>query len=312
MAHPDDHAHKQRDHDLVLTFGLKPPKPGSIPTWTGCQFNRPGFDRTGWRGGNSRGEELIPGIRTFPRPGSIMPPLRWKPKDSAGYYLPHPDHAHRAQREFGVAISPDQIGEGIPAQTVDYTIVITNTSKGLTDTFSLEMSSSLWQTWLETISVGPIAAGVSQEVPMHVLANCNSTLPAEVDQVVITAKSPEQPPQNGCCIVQDHRSCAMLLADLELGKTVFPDPGWAGQPLTYTLTVTNHGPTIAPETMLVDILSPKLEYLCDDAGCSLAGGVLTCPLGTLPVDVVRTVKIRALPMHTGLLVNQAAVGLPGG
>ncbi len=99
----------------------------------------------------------------------------------------------------------------------------------------------------------------------------------------------------------------MPLADLELGKTVFPDPGWAGQPLTYTLTVTNHGPTIAPETMLVDFLSPKLEYLGDDAGCSLAGGILTCPLGTLPVDVARTVKISALPMHTGLLVNQAAV-----
>ncbi len=71
-------------------------------------------------------------------------------------------------REYGVAISPDQIGEGIPGQTVDYTLEITNTSEGLTDTFALEMGSSQWQTWLETISVGPIAAGVSQEVQMHV------------------------------------------------------------------------------------------------------------------------------------------------
>jgi uncharacterized repeat protein (TIGR01451 family) len=85
------------------------------------------------------------------------------------------------------------------------------------------------------------------------------------------------------------------------------DPVWVGQPLTYTLVITNQGSTKSPHTMLVDVLSSKLIYLSDDAGCTLNGTVLSCELGTLDVEDSRRIEIRVAALSTGVIVNHAVV-----
>ena len=55
----------------------------------------------------------------------------------------------------------------------------------------------------------------------------------------------------GCCIKRG--------ADLEVGKISTPDPVYAGDVLTYTLVVTNNGPSVASGVFLVDPSPPGLS-----------------------------------------------------
>ena len=69
-------------------------------------------------------------------------------------------------------------------------------------------------------------------------------------------------------------------ADVSVTKTDAPDPVYAGQDLTYTLTATNHGPDTAQAVTLTDTLPAGVEFL-GAPGCTQAAGVVTCALGQL-------------------------------
>ena len=75
---------------------------------------------------------------------------------------------------------------------------------------------------------------------------------------------------------------AMSLTDLKAEIADQPDPVGAGTQLTYTLTATNIGPTItAHAAKLVQTLPADAIYDSSSAGCSHAGGVVTCLVGDL-------------------------------
>jgi uncharacterized repeat protein (TIGR01451 family) len=67
-------------------------------------------------------------------------------------------------------------------------------------------------------------------------------------------------------------------ADLSIVKNSSPDPYQPGQPLTYTITVSNGGPDDAPGTQVFDTLPPALSgftWSCEASGgsvCRSAGG----------------------------------------
>ena len=56
--------------------------------------------------------------------------------------------------------------------------------------------------------------------------------------------------------------------DLEIVKTDLPDPVNAGDPLTYTLTVLNHGPQPARGIRIVDTLPVEASYVSDTGAAS--------------------------------------------
>lgn len=83
-------------------------------------------------------------------------------------------------------------------------------------------------------------------------------------------------------------------ADLAVVKSDSSDPATAGEELEYTLTVTNNGPNPADDVQLVDTLPAEVSYVSDDAGCSEAGGTVTCDLGPIPADESVEVTITVL------------------
>ncbi len=71
-----------------------------------------------------------------------------------------------------------------------------------------------------------------------------------------------------------------------------PDPAVAGDTLTYTVTVVNHGPNPADQVRLVQTLPASVTFLNSNAGCAQApAGTLTCDLGFLLAHVSRTVEV---------------------
>ncbi len=105
------------------------------------------------------------------------------------------------------------------------------------------------------------------------------------------------------------------VADLELAKTAAPNPAVGGQDVTYTLTVTNHGPSDALAVAVADTLpagTTLVSAVPEQGSCTAAAGTVTCGLGTVTaldtvsVDVIVTVDAGAL----GQLDNTATVSSP--
>lgn len=97
-------------------------------------------------------------------------------------------------------------------------------------------------------------------------------------------------------------------ADLAVAKADSPDPVLVGSPLTYTVTVTNNGPSTATGVSLTDTLPAGVTFVSASSGCSVPlGGTVTCNLGALTKGASATVMIVVTPTAAGTHTNTASV-----
>ena len=91
-------------------------------------------------------------------------------------------------------------------------------------------------------------------------------------------------------------------ADLVVTKSVDKDKPYAGETVTYTLTVTNEGGQAADNVVLTDVLPGGVTFVSAAPGtCSESGGTVTCDWPTLLGGESKTVTITATvdPVVTG-------------
>lgn len=97
-------------------------------------------------------------------------------------------------------------------------------------------------------------------------------------------------------------------ADLAIVKTDAPDAQAAGRSVSYTLTVTNHGPSAATSVTISDPLPAGTALLSGSPGCSEAAGIVTCSLGGLAAGASTAVGLTiSTPPVAGTLNNVATV-----
>jgi uncharacterized repeat protein (TIGR01451 family) len=100
-------------------------------------------------------------------------------------------------------------------------------------------------------------------------------------------------------------------ANVTIVKTASPSPTVAdGDPLTYTLAITNTGPSSATTVTVTDPLPSNVLWLSTSTttgSCSEAGGTVTCLLGTLADGATATITILTLAGAPGLATNTASV-----
>jgi uncharacterized repeat protein (TIGR01451 family) len=99
-------------------------------------------------------------------------------------------------------------------------------------------------------------------------------------------------------------------ADLAITKVV-DQPSYQGNTvLTFTVSVTNTGPSDALAVVVTDSLPniPQLIYLGDTGGCTKIGPVLTCNMGDMPIGSNNSfdIQIKVNGNH-GTLTNTASV-----
>ncbi len=101
-----------------------------------------------------------------------------------------------------------------------------------------------------------------------------------------------------------------LVANLTITKVGEPNPVLAGEEVTYTVTVTNTGDTLAGAVVVTDVLPTGVTYLASSPQCTEASGTVTCNLGQVnPGQSVPIVIQAGVPANfAGLtLTNTATV-----
>jgi uncharacterized repeat protein (TIGR01451 family) len=97
-------------------------------------------------------------------------------------------------------------------------------------------------------------------------------------------------------------------ADLALGMFAQPEPLVLGSYLTYTLMVTNNGPSAARTVTISQVLPSTVDFISatpSQGSVSRSGSVLTCSLGQLDIGGVATVSVLVLPKTDGIISSSA-------
>ena len=99
--------------------------------------------------------------------------------------------------------------------------------------------------------------------------------------------------------------------DLSIAKSDSPDPVVAGNSLTYQITVTNHGPSMATDVIVTDALPSGLTLPAatpSQGDCSTTS-TITCDLGSIAsgADATITIVANVAPSAARTLTNTATV-----
>jgi uncharacterized repeat protein (TIGR01451 family) len=99
-------------------------------------------------------------------------------------------------------------------------------------------------------------------------------------------------------------------ADLSLGMSASPDPVSIGDALTYTLAVTNGGPSSATNVTLADSVpvGTRIESATPSQGnCTETAPTISCDLGGLASGESAAVELEVVALSAGVITNTATV-----
>ncbi|KRU27677.1 hypothetical protein VT91_27500 [Clostridium sporogenes] len=187
----------------------------------------------------------------------------------------------------------------------------------LTDTIPPEITGaefsedggSTFSPWTGSLVIGTLLNGETRDILIR--GTVSPTAAGIISNTAtVTSTTPDPNPSNNTSTV-DVEVLAPVVADVSVVKTASPNPVMAGELLTYTINVTNFGPSSAENVVLTDVISPEIT----GAEFSTNGGEAFSPwpgslnIGTLPASKTRTILIRGIvsPTATGIISNTATV-----
>ncbi len=206
-----------------------------------------------------------------------------------------------------------------PRDVLTYTLTVANAGPSdavnviVTDTVSAMLSSAQysldngtsWSAWPGSYTVGTLALGASRSLLIRgtVVDSATGTI---TNTATASSDTPDPDPSNNTSTTTTPVS---ELADVSIVKTASPSPVTVAQPLTYTLTIKNAGPSAAQNVVVTDavpsgILTPLFST---NGGVTWSAWLGTYSIATLPSGTTVTLLIRGTiaDATTGSLINTA-------
>jgi uncharacterized repeat protein (TIGR01451 family) len=104
--------------------------------------------------------------------------------------------------------------------------------------------------------------------------------------------------------IKDGAACCSSSADLAVSQTTSPEPVAPGQSLTYSIAITNIGPSTAAAVMLTNVLPNNVILSSASPGCFYSPpGYVTCFAGVLPAGAATNWTITVVPPSADPLTN---------
>jgi uncharacterized repeat protein (TIGR01451 family) len=219
----------------------------------------------------------------------------------------------------------DGAATAVPGATVTYTIVASNagpsavTGAAVTDTLPAIVAGASWTCTASAGSACPASGSGSIAASVDLLSGGTATFtltgtidPAATLLLVNTASiAPpsgvlDPNPVNNAATDTDTLTPQ---ADLSVEKSDTPDPVAPGASLTYTIAVTNLGPSTSPGATVTDGLPLQAAFVSASPGCVNAAGIVSCTLGSLAPSATANLTIQVIvsPVAVTDLANTATV-----
>ena len=143
-----------------------------------------------------------------------------------------------------------------------------------------------------TCALGDLSAGATATIDLTATVSPGAT-GTLTNTARATSPTADPNPANNTGSAADPVTAS---ADLSITKTAQPSPVVAGQPVTYTLTIRNAGPSDARGVTVRDAVPAPLQYASatsSQGSCTETGGVVDCTLGALATGGTATVTVVA-------------------
>lgn len=145
--------------------------------------------------------------------------------------------------------------------------------------------------------VGDVGSSITQPFSFDV--------PAGTDMVLVVTNTSAQAICGFTFEVLNLPCVLVMDADLALTKDVDLPSVQVGDPVVFTLTVTNNGPGPANNVVVTDTLPACLTYVSNDCGAGFAAPTLTWNVGTLANAGSATCNVTATVNSAGTCTNNA-------
>jgi uncharacterized repeat protein (TIGR01451 family) len=159
------------------------------------------------------------------------------------------------------------------------------------------------ETHTVTCNIGNLASGQTASVTIVVIPQ-PAAVPSISNTASVTGNQTDPDLSNNSATAE---TTVLPKADLSITKTDSPDPVTVFSPLTYTIAVSNSGPSSATGIVVTDQLPASVNYVSASSGCNQGGGTVTCNLGNLASGATATVTVVVTPTTGGTISNTASV-----
>ena len=225
-----------------------------------------------------------------------------------------------ASADLSIAITdaPDPVAAG---GTLTYTVAVNNagptaaTSVTVTDTLPVGATfvSATGTGWTcsvagQTVTCTRATAATGAQPTIAIVVTAPTAGGSITDTGTVSATTPDPSVGNNSA---SQSTTVSASADLALTISDSPDPVTAGGTLTYTLSSTNGGPSVAQTVTLTDTLPAGATFVsASGAGwaCTVAGQVVTCTRATAAAGAQPAVTIVVTaPTTAGTIVDTGTI-----
>ncbi|MCP3957496.1 MAG: DUF11 domain-containing protein [bacterium] len=201
----------------------------------------------------------------------------------------------------------DSVDPTLAGSALTYTVSVTNQGPldapdvVVTDTLPAGVSFVTTSGCIEdpdgipACSLGTIQAGGSKQYTLTVVPSSSGAI---VNSACVASGVPDASPGDECA---DETTVIEESADLALAKSGDQDPVAPGDSLTYTIGVSNLGPSDSTGGQVTDTLPDGLTYADSPDGCSAVQNVVTCDFGPILAS-------EAIDLSFAVTVDLSAVG----
>jgi uncharacterized repeat protein (TIGR01451 family) len=195
-----------------------------------------------------------------------------------------------------------------PSDATDVTVTDPLPAQLLSPSASSSQGSCSISAGTVTCTLGSVASGAQATVTIDGTVDPSAGGQTLTNSASVSGAEPDPDPSN------NSDSIAALIGtstDLMIVKTLDPNPPVAGQSATYTLLITNGGPSDSSAVTVIDplptqLLSPSASTT--QGSCSISAGTLTCSLGSMAAAAQATVTVTGTvdPGSTGQTMTNTA------